>query len=46
MNHNPDKLKTTFRKMFSLKEDTATHEEIRERLLSGGVITDTNREVQ
>ena len=42
MNANPEKLKTTLRKMFSLKEDTASHEEIRERLLSGGKITGTN----
>ena len=28
--------------MFSLKEDTATHEEIRDRLISGGQITGTN----
>lgn len=38
----PEKLKTLLKTMFSLKEDTATHEEIRERLLSGGVITGTN----
>ena len=42
MNSKPEKLKTTLRKMFSLKEDTASHEEIRERLLSGGKITGTN----
>lgn len=28
--------------MFSLKEDAASHEEIRDRLLSGGKITGTN----
>lgn len=32
----------TIRKMFSLTEDAASHEEIRERLLSGGKITGTN----
>ncbi len=42
MNAKPEKLKTTLKKMFSLKEDTATHEEIRDRLLSGGKITGTN----
>ena len=34
--------KQIFKKMFSLKEDTATHEEIRDRLLSGGKVTGTN----
>lgn len=38
----PEKLKTILKKMFSIKEDAATHEEIRERLLSGGTITGTN----
>ncbi len=33
---------TIFKKMFSLKEDTASHEEIRSRLISGGKITGTN----
>lgn len=42
MNTKPEKVKTLLKKMFSLSEDTATHEEIRERLLSGGVITGTN----
>ena len=37
-----EKLKTSVRKMFSLKEDAASHEEIRDRLLSGGKITGTN----
>ena len=32
MNAKPEKLKTLLIKMFSLKEDTASHEEIRERL--------------
>lgn len=42
MNAKPEKLNTMLKKMFSLKEDAATHEEIRERLLSGGKITGTN----
>ena len=42
MNAKPEKLKTILKKMFSLKEDAASHEEIRDRLLSGGVITGTN----
>lgn len=42
MKTNSDKLKTHIRHMFSLREDTASHEEIRERLLSGGKITGTN----
>lgn len=37
-----EKLRSIFKAMFSLKEDTATHEEIRDRLLSGGKITGTN----
>ncbi|MBQ3284777.1 MAG: DUF389 domain-containing protein [Ruminococcus sp.] len=37
-----EKPKAILKKMFSLKEDTATHEEIRDRLLSGGQITGTN----
>lgn len=35
-------LKTMLRKMFSIHADTASHEEIRDRLLSGGKITGTN----
>lgn len=35
-------LKQVFRRMFSIKEDTASNEEIRSRLLSGGKITGTN----
>ena len=42
MYSKPEKMKTTLKNMFSLKEDTATHEEIRERLLMGGKITGTN----
>ena len=42
MLYKPEKMKTVFQKMFSLKEDTASHEEIRERLISGGQITGTN----
>ena len=37
-----EKLRSMLKKMFSLKEDTATPEEIRDRLLSGGKITGTN----
>lgn len=37
-----EKTKTVLRNMFSLKADTASHEEIRDRLLSGGQITGTN----
>ena len=35
-------MRDVLRKMFSLSEDVATHDEIRERLLSGGKITGTN----
>ena len=42
MNTKPEKLKTLLQNMFSLKADTASHEEIRERLVSGGQITGTN----
>ena len=42
MKEHNEKLKVTFKRMFSLKEDTATHEEIRDRLLSGGKFTGTN----
>jgi len=42
MSAKPEKLKTTLQNMFSLKADSATHEEIRERLISGGKITGTN----
>ena len=38
----PEKTKNVLKNMFSLKADTASHEEIRDRLLSGGVITGTN----
>ena len=37
-----EKLRAILKNMFSLKEDTASHEEIRDRLLSGGKITGTN----
>ena len=42
MKENNEKLTVTFKRMFSLKQDTATHEEIRDRLLSGGKFTGTN----
>lgn len=35
-------MKEKFRKAFSLKEDSAPHEEIRERLFDGGQVTGTN----
>ena len=38
----PEKLKTIMSNMFSLKADTASHEEIRDRLMAGGQITGTN----
>ena len=37
-----EKLHAIFKRMFSLKADTASHEEIRDRLLTGGIITGTN----
>lgn len=37
-----EKLRSILQKMFSLKEDNAAPEEIRDRLLSGGKITGTN----
>jgi len=37
-----DSYKVFIRNMFSLKADTASHEEIRDRLISGGQITGTN----
>ncbi len=37
-----DTLKRCLQNMFSLQEDAASHEEIRERLLGGGKITGTN----
>ena len=37
-----EKMADVIRKMFSITEDAASHEEIRERLLSGGKITGTN----
>ena len=39
---NRDGLKETIKKAFSLSEDTASNEEIRDRLLDGGKITGTN----
>ena len=38
----PEEIKTILGNMFSLKADTASHEEIRDRLVSGGKITGTN----
>ena len=37
-----DELKQTIRKIFSLHADSASHEEIRDRILSGGQVTGTN----
>ena len=37
-----DELKQTLRRIFSLHEDSASHEEIRERILAGGQVTGTN----
>ncbi len=37
-----EKLETTIRKIFSITEDAASHDEIRDRLLSGGQVTGTN----
>ena len=37
-----ESMKEHLRKAFSLKEDSASHEEIRSRLLDGGIITGTN----
>ena len=41
-NKNNDSIISAVKKMFSVAEDTATHEEIRDRLLSGGKVTGTN----
>ena len=37
-----DELRRNLQKIFSLHEDSASHEEIRERILSGGQVTGTN----
>lgn len=42
MKKTHEKPSVMLKKMFSLKEDTASHEEIRDRLISGGQITGTN----
>ncbi len=42
MKTTENNLKTILRKMFSIHADTASHEEIRDRLLTGGQITGTN----
>lgn len=43
-NVNPqrEKVKQTFVKLFSISEDRASNEEIRDRLLAGGKVTGTN----
>ena len=35
-------IKETIKKMFSITEDTASHDEIKDRLISGGKVTGTN----
>ena len=42
MNKKPGSIKQTLKDAFSLKADTASHEDIRDRLISGGRITGTN----
>ena len=42
MKQDKEALKVFLRNMFSLHEDAASHEEIRDRLLDGGKITGTN----
>ncbi len=42
MKRERESLKDLLKNMFSLREDTASHEEIRDRLLDGGRITGTN----
>ena len=42
MEHNQETLKEKIRKAFSLSEDSASNEEIRQRLLDGGHLTGTN----
>lgn len=37
-----ENLRTVFKKMFSITEDAASNEEIRDRILTGGKITGTN----
>lgn len=47
MNHSHiekkrESIRIVLKKMFSITEDVASHEEIRDRILSGGKITGTN----
>lgn len=42
MQKRKESIKEVVKKLFSITEDTASHEEIRERLLSGGKVTGTN----
>ena len=42
MKEQNETIKEKIRKVFSLSEDSASHEEIKERLLDGGKITGTN----
>ena len=41
-NDGLEPVKQTVRRIFSITEDAASHEEIRDRLLSGGKVTGTN----
>ena len=42
MENNHETVKETFKRIFSLSEDSASNEEIRSRLLDGGKVTGTN----
>lgn len=42
MGTRPESWKQTIRKIFSLSEDVAPNDEIKDRLLSGGKVTGTN----
>ena len=42
MDYHNETIREKIRKAFSLKEDSASHEEIRKRLLDGGKVTGTN----
>lgn len=42
MDKERENFRTVLKKMFSITEDAASNEEIRDRILSGGKITGTN----
>ncbi len=42
MRYQNEKVATTIKRIFSISEDAASHDEIKERLLSGGQVTGTN----